>query len=121
MQDAQTARACFGLLRQLANSDGIKESIVSASGFELVNQAVACHLTSAGAWASHGACFNRITLKHIPAWLHRLEVSSCKPGAGIHMPCASPYRAGRAAALHSDDRVDRTDAGLYPSATCLLR
>ncbi len=53
MQDAQAARACFGLLRQLANSDAIKESIVAASGLELINQAVACHLTSAGAWASH--------------------------------------------------------------------
>ena len=49
MQDAQAARACLGLLRQLANSDVIKESIVGASGFELINQAVACHLASAGA------------------------------------------------------------------------
>ena len=49
MQDAQAARACLGLLRQLANSDAIKASIVGASGLELINQAVACHLTSAGA------------------------------------------------------------------------
>ena len=26
---------------------------MAASGLELINQAVACHLTSAGAWASH--------------------------------------------------------------------
>lgn len=48
MQDAQASRACLGLLRQLANSDAIKASIVAAAGFELINQAVACHLTSAG-------------------------------------------------------------------------
>ena len=48
MQDAQATRACFGLLRQLANSDAIKASIVEASGLELINQAVACHQTSAG-------------------------------------------------------------------------
>ena len=41
MQDAQAVRACLGLLRQLANSDAIKESIVGASGLELINQAVA--------------------------------------------------------------------------------
>ena len=48
LQDAQASRACFGLLRQLANSDAIKDSIVAASGLELVNQAVSCHLASAG-------------------------------------------------------------------------
>ena len=48
MQDAQATRACLGLLRQLANSDAIKASIVEASGLELINQAVACHHTSAG-------------------------------------------------------------------------
>jgi hypothetical protein len=48
LQDAQASRACLGLLRQLANSDAIKASIVAASGLELVNQAVSCHLTSAG-------------------------------------------------------------------------
>ena len=41
-------RACLGLLRQLANSDAIKASIVEASGLELINQAVSCHSTSAG-------------------------------------------------------------------------
>ena len=60
MQDAQAARACFGLLRQLANSDAIKERIVAASGLELINQAVACHLTSAGARALHSACHGTI-------------------------------------------------------------
>ena len=48
MQDAQAVRACLGLLRQLANSDAIKASIVEASGLELINQAVSCHSTSAG-------------------------------------------------------------------------
>lgn len=48
MQDAQAVRACLGLLRQLANSDAIKASIVEASGLELINQAVSCHCTSAG-------------------------------------------------------------------------
>ena len=48
MQDAQATRACLGLLRQLANSDAIKASIVEASGLELINQAVSCHCTSAG-------------------------------------------------------------------------
>jgi len=48
MQDAQASRACLGLLRQLANSDAIKTSIVSTSGLELINQAVSCHVTSAG-------------------------------------------------------------------------
>lgn len=69
MQDAQAARACLGLLRQLANSDSIKESIVGASGFELINQAVACHLASAGAGG-------------FTPWQAMRGLSPCLTGAG---------------------------------------
>ncbi len=85
MQDAQAARACLGLLRQLANSDAIKESIVAASGLELINQAVSCHLASAGAWVLHTACHGTISSPLCRGW-HRLRIT-----AAMHTTCVLHY------------------------------
>lgn len=49
MGSAAVARSGFGLLRQLANSDAIKNIIVDQDGLELINTAVAAHIDFAGA------------------------------------------------------------------------
>ncbi|KAK9915509.1 hypothetical protein WJX75_000068 [Coccomyxa subellipsoidea] len=48
MGSAAVARSGFGLLRQLANSDAIKNTIVGQDGLELINTAVAAHIDCAG-------------------------------------------------------------------------
>lgn len=49
MGSAAVSRSGFGLLRQLANSDAIKNAIVDQDGLELINTAVAAHAGSSGA------------------------------------------------------------------------
>ena len=49
MGSAAVSRSGFGLLRQLANSDAIKNAIVDQDGLELINSAVAVHIGSSGA------------------------------------------------------------------------
>lgn len=48
MGSAAVARGGFGLLRQLANSDAIKNAVVDHDGFELINTAVATHIEGSG-------------------------------------------------------------------------
>lgn len=48
MGSAAVARSGFGLLRQLANSDAIKNAIVDKDGLELINTAVGAHIACAG-------------------------------------------------------------------------
>ncbi len=46
MGDASLVKSACGLVRQLANSDELKEATIEAGGLELLNRAVAMHSAS---------------------------------------------------------------------------
>lgn len=78
MGDASLVKSACGLVRQLANSDELKEATIQAGGLELLNRAVAMHSAS-------------------PATIEQVLLCSIWPDMNIgqhHGYHTAPYAAG---------------------------